>query len=178
MVVKFRIIFIFILFFIFIYLQSLGIGFSIAHAEFIGDGNTVITGAVSGRIVGEIFTIDLIENLDTIAGGKTGTTISGTSAYGTFIRGNSASEVTVVFTSAVKGMSSIVHIDRQTSISGATINVLFEEGDTLRAATDIVAGASKYTLSGNTNAQRLIIWSSGQSEYTIIEVGAPTVGAD
>jgi len=149
-----------------------------SYAEFVGDGNPVITGANTGRIIGELPIINLTGNDTTIAGGKTGTTISGVSAYGGVIRGNSASEVTAIMTSAVKGMNCLFNIDRQTSISGATANVLFEVGDTIRSQSDFEAGASKYQLSGTTNAKRLILFASATSEWTVIEVGSPTIAWD
>lgn len=180
MAVKLRI---FILFFIFIYLQSFGI--PIIHAEFSGDGNQVITGANSGKIVGEIFIINLIENNDIIQHVKTGTTISGVSCYGGWIKsgtqaeiGNNTSEVTIQFVSAVKGMNSVVYIGQDTAQSGGTVNVLFESADNIVSATAIIAGTSKYQLSGTTLAQKLVIWASGTSQWVVDEVGSPSVDWD
>uniref|UniRef100_A0A6M3J2B2 Uncharacterized protein n=1 Tax=viral metagenome TaxID=1070528 RepID=A0A6M3J2B2_9ZZZZ len=136
-------------------------------------------------ITGKIYTINLTGNPVAIAGGKTGTTISGASCYGGWTKsgtsaqiGNATTEVTAIMTSAVKGMSHVFRILQDTAQSGGTINVLFEAGDNIASQTAIIAGTSKYILSGTTNANKLILTSSGTSVWEVDEVGAPTVSWD
>ena len=141
----------------------------------------------TSNITGKIYIVNLTGNPFNIAGGKTGTTISGTSCCGGWSKsGTSAqrgpsghlSEVTSIMTSAVKGMSHVVRILQDTAQSGGTINVLFEKGDNIVSATACIAGTSKYILSGTTNAMKLILTASATSEWEVDEVGSPSVSWD
>uniref|UniRef100_A0A6H1ZL57 Uncharacterized protein n=1 Tax=viral metagenome TaxID=1070528 RepID=A0A6H1ZL57_9ZZZZ len=137
------------------------------------------------KITGKIYIINLTGNPVAIAGGKTGTTISGASVYGGWTKsgtsaqiGNATMEVTAIMTSAVKGMSHVFRILQNTAQSGGTVNVLFEAGDNIASQTAIIAGTSKYVLSGTTNATKLVLTASGTSVWEVDEVGSPTVSWD
>ena len=136
-------------------------------------------------ITGRIFVINLTGNPDAIAGGKTGTTISGESVYGGWTKsgtsaqiGTALTEVTAIMTSPLTGMSHVFRIMQDTAQSGGTINVLFEAGDNIVSQTAIIAGTSKYILSGTTNSDKLILTASGTSEWEVDEIGSPSVNWD
>ena len=137
------------------------------------------------NITGKIYIINLTGNPVAIAGEKTGTTISGASCYGGWTKsgtsaqiGDALTEVTAIMTSAVEGMSHVFRIMQDTAQSGGTINVLFEADDNIASQTAIIAGTSKYILSGTTNAKKLVLTASGTSEWEVDEVGSPTVDWD
>ena len=75
-------------------------------------------------------------------------------------------------------MSHVFRIMQDTAQSGGTINVLFEAGDNVASQTAIIAGTSKYILSGTTNAKKLVLTASGTSEWEVDEIGSPTVDWD
>lgn len=88
---------------------------------------------------------------------------------------NPLSGVSIRFKSPSGGESGVLYLGDDTAQTGNTIYALFEAGDNIICADDLIAGTSKFILSGTTDAQSLYVVSTGTSEWFIRPYGSPTV---
>jgi hypothetical protein len=126
----------------------------------------VATGSVQGGIV-----VATISNT---------ATLSGATKYGGYVTSkNATSGVTVtVPTAGGAGENFVIYIPTDTFNSGGTIYVHFTAGDSLRCNQDILAGVSKFILSGTTFQKRIFCFSGEAGIWNIMTFGAPTVDWD
>lgn len=133
----------------------------------------MITGVNRGKIIGQIYPVNLTSD----------ETLSGSCLYGAWITSGTSdvtvSGVTSTFPSGTgQGENVFFYLSNDTAQSGTTINIHWPAGDNIISADAITAGTSKLQLSGTTLEQRVVVWSSGVSEWTILTVGSPDVDWD
>jgi len=69
-------------------------------------------------------------------------------------------------------------MENSTYEKGTTAYVTFDPSDTIATADTFIAGASKYVMSGTTDAQMIFLHSTGVSTWFVRTTGSPTVDAD
>lgn len=135
----------------------------------------VTKGIETGNVVaGMIRTIEINSSVSTEVleiSGASGQVVTGVSN----IARDPESGVSIRFLSPAGGENAHVMLSDDTAQTGTTITVLFEAGDAIICAYDIIAGTSKFILSGPTDAQSLTLMSTGTSEWFVRGYGAPDI---
>jgi len=76
------------------------------------------------------------------------------------------------------GYDAVFILRNQTSIAGTSIYVAFTAGDNIESADTILAGTSKFIMSGTTDAQQIWCHSTGVSKWFVRTTGSPSVDWD
>jgi len=85
------------------------------------------------------------------------------------------SGVSVRLRSPSGGESAVFYLADDTAQTGNTISALFEAGDTIICEDDLIAGTSKFVLSGATDACGLTVVATGVSTWLVRQYGYPSI---
>lgn len=143
-------------------------------ADFAGDGNPVITGTHSGRILGSVNTINQPDSV----------TISGDSRYGSYYTMIAKSPLGISGTtytlesSTGSGENVVFYLSSDTAQSGTTMWISFDPVDIVSSEVTCWAGTSSYYISGATGAGTVVAIGSAVSRWHVFVSGTVTVQDD
>ena len=134
------------------------------------DGDFLIAGVNRGKVIGQIYPINL----------KTSETITGATKFGGWITSGTSdvtrSGVTATLESSTgQGENMVFYLANDTAQSGTSIWVVGPAGDTFICASDIISGTSKIALTGTTMSQVVTITGTGVSTWTVMSKTTPTI---
>ena len=134
---------------------------------------TTTTGTITGRSKHHNLSSGTLETL--ITSGVSSIYISAVSAAAR----DPLSGVSVLIPSPpASGYDISFIMENDTAQAGTTTSVHFDASDTIATADTFIAGASKYVMSGTTDAQMIFMHSTGVSTWFVRTTGSPTVDAD
>ena len=156
-----------------VYILALFVAISLftGNAVLLGaDGDFLIAGVNRGKVIGQIYPINL----------KSSETITGASKFGGWITSGTSdvarSGVTATLESSTgQGESMVFYLANDTAQSGTSIWVVGPAGDTFICESNITSGTSKIALTGTTMSQVVTLTGTGVSTWTVISKATPTI---